>query len=296
MKRFLLPLVALSIALTSCSRDNDDVINNPITNPVEQGNLLAEISGVENGTLNSYFTYNGDKIQSSSIVDGNTSYTYDGDKITNSYRERYQLGIFNTRYIYNPNGTLKTTLETHTNKIYAPNFTTQTATLTNYKWETTREYTYIGNIVKVKVTTIESNDKTSDTETTIRNHTFTLDNGNIIKKEIQTTDWIINTTTYTYDNKINPLSKVKGLAALNIEFQLTSGFLLQDVGLFDMNINRNNITFAKTTTNAYHNQPDVSQESNVYEYNSKGYPTKRTNTYTNIEANTNTSTYIYKYK
>lgn len=284
MKRFLLPLVALSIALTSCSRDNDDVINNPITNPVEQGDLLAEITTEEHGFLNdTYFSYDGDKIQSSRNRD-HISYTYNGNQITNINFERGHYGNWSIRYIYNPNGTLKTTLQTHTSKrIDYVDSATQEIKFINNKTETSREYTYTGNIVKVKQTSVYSNDRrTEDTRTDIQEHTFTLDNGNIIKQETEIYTGVVETITYTYDDKINPLNNIKGFSALNVEFRLIDGY--SQIGLQNIYANKNNIT-------SQHNSHNNSRESNVYEYNSKGYPTKKTNTsegYTNI--------YTYKYK
>lgn len=293
MKRFLLPLVALSIAFTSCSRDNDDVINNPITNPITQGDLLAEITEEGNAhyRFNTYFTYDGEKLQSSHGIEGSTGYSYDGEKISRSRRERGYFGTWETRYIYNPNGTLKTAVETYTRQTRYIDSNTQEEGIINHKTETSREYTYAGNMVKVKQTSqySDDSDRTPEQESTITNHTFTLDNGNIIKRETEVYSGTIETVTYTYDNKVNPLSKIKGLAALNVEFRVIDA--VTQLGTQEVYANKNNITLIKTTLKDSYNTLRDTQESNVYEYNSKGYPTKKTNTsegYTNI--------YTYKYK
>lgn len=289
MKKFLLPFVALSIILTSCSRDNDDVINNPISNPVAQGDLLVEITHPDEPSFIPRFTYNGDKLQGFTGGDGNMSFTYDGDQITNIYRDKGPLlGNWFTRYAYNPDGTLLYSAGVHKGERRHPNSTADSLILINYKVETVREYTYTGNIVKVKETIKSSDDLSSDVRTMVQEHSFTLDNGNIIKKVIETNYGYKSniTTTFTYDNKINPLGKIKGLAALNIEFSLGND---EGPGTFIyMNGNKNNILSEKIE-----GQTGSTFE---YEYNSKGYPTKQTEKYpvANNEIHTAVSHYTYK--
>lgn len=278
MKRILLPLLALSIAFISCNRDNDD-ITNPIENPVEQGNLLADIT--EEGRILSQFIYNGDKVKSSGFVDGNNSYSYTGNQITAIHREKGTFGTWDIRYTYNSDGTLHSAFSTHIYERPVGYDNNNDVIMGKYKEIATREYTYTNNnnTINVKETYDDYIIKNNTDEKTgiggTNEFTFTLNNGNITSKIIKPQDRLsdTDTTIYTYDNKINPLNNIKGFPALSIEFHLIE----EHIGAIHLHGNKNNIL---TEKRSFINPRGIENESyqniNEYEYNSKGYPTKQT--------------------
>lgn len=297
MKKFLLPLVALSIILTSCSRDNDDVINNPITNPVVQGDLLAEITTNTSHSIGTgRFTYNGDKLQSSASLDGDMSYTYIEDQIRYIRRSKGPMGIWDINYTYNPDGTLKQVDQIHN---YEYRSHDPARAIENRKEIATREYTYVGNNT-INVKSIAKTYRENSNEVFsifIAEYTFTINNGNIVKKieksqfkEGNDTSSFMNnptttTITYTFDDKINPLHNIKGLSAIAIDFHT-----IDNKDVFSMYVNKNNILEKRVDIDGR----SIEQTTNQYEYNSKGYPTKLTSTIVNRITDTTVYNYIYK--
>lgn len=273
MKRILLPLLALSIAFISCNRDNDD-ITNPIENPVEQGNLLADIT--EDGRILSQFIYDGAKIQSSSWTDGALSYSYTGDQITSIHRDKGLFGTWDIRYTYNSDGTLHSAFSTHIYERPVGYDNNNDVIMGKYKEIATREYTYTNNnTINVKETYDDYIIKNNTDEKTgiggTNEFTFTLNNGNITSKIIKPQDRLsdTDTTIYTYDNKVNPLHNIKGFSALAIDFNI--------MYLTHINGNKNNIlTEKRSFINSKGIESESYQNINEYEYNSKGYPTKQT--------------------
>lgn len=295
MKRFLLPLVALSLALTSCNRDNDDVINNPITNPVEQGNLLAEIT--EEGRILSQFIYDGAKIQSSSWTDGALSYSYTGDQITAIHRDKGLFGTWDIRYTYNSDGTLHSAFSTHIYERPVGYDNNNDVIMGKYKEIATREYTYTNNnnTINVKETYDDYIIKNNTDEKTgiggTNEFTFTLNNGNITSKIIKPQDRLsdTDTTIYSYDNKVNPLHNIKGFSALAIDFNI--------MYLTHINGNKNNIlTEKRSFINPKGIESESHQNISEYEYNSKGYPTKQTTVSSGPHRKDFTTISHYKYK
>lgn len=218
MKRILLPLMAMTIALTSCSRDNDDVTNptnppttNPATlptNPVEQrkkikhiglsdywstqGPHIPGIHEFDEGLAPFYhesFHYNGDFL---SYTSHQHHTTYEGDKIISMKYGRYIID-----FTYNSNGTLKSSVaknETH-------------GTL-----EESREYSYINNET-IKVKEIK---RSLQGEYITKEYTLTMEGDKLIKK-VSSNNNTIEAYHYHYDEYENPISHIKGFAALAIE-------------------------------------------------------------------------------
>lgn len=282
MKKILLPLMALGIVLTSCSRDNDDSISNPIVNPIKLEDLLAEISGNFYTTIN----YNDDKISSSIGIDGNTTYTYTNNLITSISRDRGMYGKQNIQYTYYPDGNLKTASEIFVHSMGT--YFMQTDLI--FREILTREYIYNGDQVNVKETRdIYSNQDTDKIEpTAIVEYNITMKNGNIIRKEVTGRDILKDfsnqysyTSIYRYDNKVNPLSKIKGLSALQLELNLID---------YQNNAGAENIHITSSNNNLIYSNIDGHENSINYEYNSKGYPIKKSETNTFSTP----TTYIYK--
>lgn len=259
MKRFLLPLMAMSIALTSCSRDNDDVTN-PIENPVNTEILPTKIELIDSyiGTQTKNITYNGNKI----VKWGDYDITYTGDLITKLTRDE---GIHHL-YFYNPNGTLKMTIldlrSVHSAASYVTNYT--------YK---------PNNIVEVEVHSTDFNGEITQLEKRYKifEGTFTMKDGNIYKSHtisyspFGNENYYINTVTYEYDNKNNPQKNIKGLSALALDNNLNSR---AGTGFAD-GLN-NNIIKTNTQSIRFENNVEVNRENytsnHEYEYNDKGYP------------------------
>lgn len=264
MKRILLPLMAMSIALTSCSRDNDDVTN-PIVNPVNTGILPTKIEG----DITTNITYDGNKIVKWEDYD----ITYTGDLISKITRYGNNIRHF---YFYNPDGTLKMTiLDLGDILHHSPGYASY--------------YTYKPNgIVEVEVHSISferGNYDASQLEklNKIFEGTYTMRNGNIY--EARTTSYSIygderytkETISYEYDNKNNPYKNIKGLSALALDNHLRAwaGTQFTDGGLKIIGLN-NNIIKAHSQSIHFENNVEVNRENYTlnyeYKYNDKGYP------------------------
>lgn len=247
MKRFLLPLVALSIALTSCNRDNDDVINNPITNPVEQPMLITQIDFTDNfsslkGTFS--FSYDGDKIKESllktedGILNEHIYYTYTDDKITsikytNSFEENE---IF---FTYNTDGTLKSS--TSGNIVSTYTYNADNSVIVNYQ--------------------VNGSNKT----------TAHIKNGNLV--ELQSPEGI---HTITYDTQHNPFKNIKGLTDIGLDLYLISSFGAYEHTFYYFGAFTNNIMTIS--------EPNGNKQF-TYEYNSSGFPIKGTELHTGPDYN-----------
>lgn len=272
MKRLLLPLMAISIALTSCSRDNDDITNpieNPIENPINTETFLTKIESIDSqNTIN--ITYDGDKI----VKWGDDEFVYTGDLIT----LRTDQGV-GRRYFYNPDGTLKMTIIDLRGISTAPSYAiyytynqdyddivemeAYTVDLENYP-------SYLGDI---DVSQLEKLHK-------IFEGTYTMRNGNIYKSKTISYDiydgsYSVSNRTYNYDDKNNPSNNIKGLSAIVVDTYISNGFNNQfeivRAGL------HNNIISASTQTIHFLPNNTVDFEENYYqvyeyEYNDKGYP------------------------
>lgn len=218
MKRILLPLMAMSIALTSCSRDNDDVTNptnppttnpaTPPTNPVEQRKKIRGIS-IELPNFDIYqlpddafpflsanLFYNGDLLTSIDPYD----VIYDRDLIVS-------LNNGATTFTYNSNGTIKSSIQ-KINHYLNPT-------------EISREYTYINNET-IKVREVK---KSRNQDDVIKEHTLTIYNDNLVSKE--TIDLarphIKEVHTYSYDDRENPIRRINGFSSIAIEIDFLEG-------------------------------------------------------------------------
>lgn len=314
MNRILLSLVALSIALTSCSRDNDDVTNNPIVNPVTQQDLLSEISwkstttgqhlGNNHSDTNSgkiTFSYDGDKIKE--IISGfndngfafqkSIKFQYTEDKITAISWEDTGVST-HMNLTYNTDGTLKSSIATADN-LLIPNAPRGISVIK-------REYTYNNDIITIKETVRDANGDIivggggiPDIE-----YSYKISNGNPIE------DHQYSKTTYTYDNKLNPLTKIKGFKDIGIAFLDLYDNNLVSWQLSNFLFNNNLTGVEKIIKTNYPKDQHLNGKKEIntkisYEYNDKNLPTKAvkvenpdivdTRNYQKIE-----TSYIYTYK
>lgn len=244
MKRLLLPLMAISIALTSCSRDNDD-ITNPIETPVAQAKKLTGVTETSTSKYNIdhslYLTYNNDKLISSRFEDGlqQLDYIYENDKIVG-----INNGRLSARLTYNPDGTLKSSISNEVN----------------------REYTYDGNLVKVK----EISKYTNSSQTI--EYIFTMENGNMVKQEIYFTDGFGSnqkiTLNFKYDNNKNPIQEIKGISNLAIELELQERATHIP---YHYKAFKNNLISEEIWLDGGYS---IDQVNYTYEYDKDGYPIK----------------------
>lgn len=264
MKRLLLPLMAISIALTSCNRDNDD-ITNPIENTINTGTLLTKIEHIDSysGTRTTDIIYNGDKI----VKWGDYEITYTGDLITKLTRDE---GI-NHLYFYNPDGTLKMTIL----DLRSVSASHSHATYYTYKPD---------GIVEVEIYSVDFEgdiDNVSQLEKLEKSFegTFTMRNRNVYEAQtisyspFSNESYYVNTITYEYDDKNTPYKNIKGLSALALDNNITSRY---GTGFIDTNGFNNNII--KTHTQSIRfllNIEDLREDYTLnyeYEYNDKEYP------------------------
>lgn len=263
MKRILLPLMAMSIALTSCSRDNDDVTN-PIVNPVAQAKKLVGLTrvyGVQGAApiTGATFEYNGDKLNKF-VIWGHAFLHYDGDRVS-SLEMIDGPDAQKVEFVYNANGTLKSSIQKFESS----------------EVEFSRDYTYISpTTIKVK----EIMKYTRNSSETEREYTLTTDGENLIKKEmLDRSNNRTETIQYRYDDKKNPLRELKGLSALSLELEL----LRMSRNATARNYIRtfkNNVISEETTTD---NQL-IAKSTYQYNYNQDNLPTKVlqiVNSYTN---------------
>lgn len=274
MKRILLPLMAMSIALTSCSRDNDDVTN-PIVNPVAQAKKLVGISGTVIHTppggviypADITIEYNGDFLKKMGGVFGGVDllYHYNGDKISSI--EVANRGLPDPQYAeftYNPNGTLKSAKEVKSNGYSS--------------YEITREYEYINNsTIKMTLKSVSTHNGSTGS-TGYSYYTLTMNNGKLVKWEsFDESGNILERHQYRYDDKKNPMNEIKGFAALavDIEFGRYIGWSTTISAEYHKNQVRafkNNVV---SQTIEYLNYNIHSEEyEHQYQYNQDNYPTK----------------------
>lgn len=286
MKRFLLPLMAISIALISCSRDNDD-FTNPIENPIAQAKKLTKITrtfdnfGWTGGApfLGTDFEYNGDLLKNIFYY-GEQVYHYNGEQISAIEIDggpRPQK----VEFTYNPNGTLKSSFQ----KFDTPEDSPRT---------TFREYHYINdNTIKVKeIYKYPFVERKTE-------YTLTMNGDNLVRKEIFNEE---NSRTqihqYTYDNKKNPLREVKGMAALSVAMHLID-FHFHDIYNFQISSFKNNI-ISETIDEKYTYNSTTSHLAEIdyqYQYNQEGYPTRVIHSYHDIQSQSNEKAeYIYNYQ
>lgn len=296
MKQFVLSLL-VGGALVSCSRDQEEVISNIITNQPENTPILltALKSTDSNGDiLNSTFTYDGNKIKEivikgGKISDTKVSFIYTGNQITSIINGNDE-GNTNTTFIYNPNGTLKNSVTVRK----------ETSANNSYTTTATKNYTYLNNgdvnVTKSITSTNPNNIPTNES------YVITTVNGNLYKIAYKSTLTDANgtreyttTTSMQYDNKNSPLKNVIGISAImfeRYEFDSKLGFT-------------NNISHEEEQhTNKYiplSGTAIVSSQTNIttstFEYNANDYPTKQivkeTSSLAGSTPYTETITYTY---
>ena len=234
MKNVILALGITLLTLNSCS-DND---KNPVEEIVLVKKMIETDSQGKSSTTS--ITYSGNKI-ASAIASGSdnykTVYTYTGDVITKE--EEYDTttnSLTSTNDYTYLNGVLSTSIKS------TPTGSSEYKTLFIHNTD--------GAVNVVNSTIITATKK--ETITSTAKYTYT--NGNLIKTDYSTNS-VVNTTSYEYDSKNNPLKNILGIK------------LLLD---FDAQISINNWT--KSTeiygTSTYTTSP-------IYTYNSSNYPIRK---------------------
>jgi hypothetical protein len=184
-KTFQILFVTLSIlTITSCSTDNDDIVNEKLIQKI------VEVNKDETSTTYS-FTYNGKKIRSINSEKTNITFTYTGNLITKIIELNYT-----------------TQLQTTFDYLYTDDKLTKIICSDNYILNYTHNSD--GTIFYQKTTTDVNNN------IVLLNHgTLTLNAENVVddKKTLDTTSSNIiskKEVSFTYDTKNNPLNNILG--------------------------------------------------------------------------------------
>jgi hypothetical protein len=257
MKRIVLLLIVVTIAFTSCSKSEEALVEvTPAPNVVllRTGNIDGAISN---------FTYTGNKLNERTSGTKRYIYTYTGDLIS---RIEYINGTTHKDYkdFTYEGGDLKTYI--------------QDVAINNYKTKRTYTYNANGTVTYVSV----SVDKTTGAETSLGSGTFNFVNGNFVKDYSASSNQPVTGVTtnnfdYIFDNKNSPYKNILGFNKLITEIEICS------VNNFTKETLFNQYTGNSGTTRV------ITYE---YEYNSDGYPTKRTEKDSN---NVVLSTMLYTY-
>ena len=282
MKKVILGLVAIA-ALVSCKKDDDNGnggFNNNDNPTIKEGTYPKEItyrdkngaietkavytiiggkiSGwnwapYENGQprspQNTIVTYKGELPEKVESPRETETYTYEGNKLVKKVEDRnYEKE--ETTYAYEGNNLSKAT-EKKLLKAYRGG---QDAT--EYK-ET--DFRYEGNLVIVnKKSYVELADKSKIDQEVGGTTIYTVENGNVVKKEETISPSRKRTTVYTYDNKNNPKSH-------NLTKIISPDYFISE------SFSKNNLRTITETTEENGNT-EIKRGSYEYEYNGD-YPT-----------------------
>ena len=280
MRKVILGLVAIA-ALVSCKKEDDNGGFNNNDNPtIKEGTYPKEITFKDkNGAIeakavytiiggkisgwnwatyengqpkspqNTIVTYKGELPEKVESPRETETYTYEGNKLVKKV-EVSDDESKETIYAYEGNNLSKAT-EKKLLKAYRGG---QDAT--EYK-ET--DFRYEGNLVIVnKKSYVELADKSKINQSVDGTTIYTVENGNVVKKEETISPSSKETTVYTYDNKNNPKS-------LNF-----TKIILPDY-FIDEDFSKNNLLTVTKTTEENGNT-EVSKRFYEYEYNGD-YPT-----------------------
>lgn len=199
MKKIFMFLAAASLLMTSCG--NDDSAD---TTPVESTILLKKgIETYQGGyVLTSTYTYDGNKIVSGTYSDGTHDvFTYTNDNITKIQTYDGNTLDEEETFEYNSNNQLTG----YVYKSYGSD---------NYAERTTYVYNSNGTVT----TTEYTGNHSAQTELS-GTRVLTLTNDNITKSVFTDTDGeIVETETFTFDDKNNPRKNIVGIKAINIAY------------------------------------------------------------------------------
>ena len=282
MRKVILGLVAIT-ALVSCKKDDDNGGFNNNGNPtIKEGTFPKEITFKDkNGAIemkavytivggkisgwnwatyengqpkspqNTIVTYKGELPEKVESPRETETYTYEGNKLVKKV-EVSDDESKETIYAYEGNNLSKAT-EKKLLKAYRGGQDANKYIETDFRYE--------GNLVIVnKKSYVELADKSKINQSVDGTTIYTVENGNVVKKEETISPSRKRTTVYTYDNKNNPKS-------LNFtKITLPDYFIDED---FSKN---NLLTVTETTEN--NGNTEVSRRSYEYEYNGD-YPTSQ---------------------
>lgn len=246
----VLAMAAIALFMVSCSDDSSDSTNNG--NNGENTVLLKKsIEVVDGETFTSTYTYEGTKLVKVEYGAYSEEYFYTGDLLTSATFNQGSESSQHT-YTYNADNTLKTHIE------LVPNY-----------GGSRYEYTYNSNgtiTVTHYVGDLESQTQLNDVSI------VTMNNNNIVSVVMDD----IDTTTYTFDTKNNPLKNITCFKT----------FILTELEGGASNI--------LSSTNTYDGEVDYSTVV-THTYNSSNYPLTSTETLTFEDGEMiNTAEYFYE--
>lgn len=283
MKKVILGLVAIA-ALVSCKKEdnNNNGFNKNGDPTIKEGTYPKEITfkdknGVieakaiytiiggkivgwnwatyENGQpkspQNTIMTYKGDLPEKMERSGETETYTYEGNKLVKTIEEGNDEKK-ETTYAYEGNNLSKVT-EKKLLKAYRGGQDASKYKETDFRYE--------GNLVIVNEKSyVELADKSKIDQEVGGTTIYTVENGNVVKKEKTISPSHKETTVYTYDNKNNPKS-------LNFTKILLPNYFI------DEDFSKNNLLTVTKTTEENGNT-EVSRRFYEYEYNGD-YPTSQ---------------------
>nr|WP_294783174.1 hypothetical protein [uncultured Flavobacterium sp.] len=248
MKSSFFYLLALLFLLTSCSNDssNDSTVILPKS-------LKVSYPGESSRTYSTDFVYDGSRIVSISDKFEKIEYEYDGNKITRAihfkFDDRQQIKTSEILFTYQED---------------------KLSTVEKFSEGKMVKYVYVynsdGTIKKQAVSTNENKIDPQEAEYEI----FSFAEGNLTKGVSSSgNSWgIVSTFRYQYDTNNNAYKNILGYN------------LLLDQGDFGFEINTSSTNNLKMYNLSSKGDPDFVFEpfanSMIYQYNSKGYPVKKT--------------------
>lgn len=267
MKKQLLYYLAILVVFNSCSREDYDFSENTILPKTLKTSYLG--SSKEDFVTN--FIYDGNKIVSIVNKFSRRDYEYDGNHI-----------VKETVYsLYD--GEKNKSLET----LYAyenGNLVAVTKFLDGQ--ETKYVYSYNSNAI-INKDTYEFDINTGKESKKTEKDIISIFNGNMIKSEFNWgDDDVISISKYQYDTNKNAFKNITGLNLLLDQFNLDGEISLSS----NNNIQRFYISHIQGASSSKIFEPHSFRME--YEYNKKGYPTKRT-TYDYAERIAEIVEYIY---
>ncbi|MBF4484963.1 hypothetical protein [Flavobacterium sp. CSZ] len=236
MKKILCLLSVTLLLLSSCSNDKNESSN------LEESVFVKEIAVNYNGkTITQKFSYDKNKIKSITFQDGEkTNYTYSDNVITKIEDLDANGKLFSTMEYKYSNGKIYSCLRIEYD------FGPQYKNLTKYIYNEDGTVSY--QIYKVNAL------NGAEQEKDLISGKLFIKEGNIVKEEYYSNSVLEISTLYEYDNKNDSFKNILGY---NLLLNLMPSV-------------NNIIKSTKTTKDVF-----IGTTINLYEYNSKGYPTTK---------------------
>lgn len=298
MKKLIMSLLIVVIAVTSCSKDETSTevvkINSNLLSKIENTITTEGSTNVVNSS--NILKYDGNKLSEIVGNDGDppSSYSYTGDLIT-KVRSNDGLNFTNTsEYFYDINNKLKSKFEVSSE-------TNNAGLVTIKKKKIIYTYNQDGTILEenFKIDNVTGAETKDNTETV-----YTYANENMVKRvrtfistftnsnngiPIITTNKSVTTDTYLYDNKKNIYTNILGFRKATLGKSSSINNIVKETSKFE--------SFTDNVLNSNSSLPTV--RDYVFKYNENDYPIEQAYLYTTIinqvvSTKTSVSKYFYE--